>query len=81
MATKPNQKKLPVICVYALAIGVIAGLGAWAFRMLIGFFHNLLFLGELNFYYDANIHTPPNPWGAGVILVPVLAIVIIQELS
>ena len=77
MVTKPNQKKLPVICVYALAIGVIAGLGAWAFRMLIGFFHNLLFLGELNFHYDANIHTPPNPWGAGIILVPVLGALVV----
>ena len=68
-----NQKSMYWMCGYALAVGVIAGLGAWGFRMLIGFFHNLLFLGELNFYYNANIHTvTPSPWGPGVILVPVI---------
>ncbi len=72
-----DQIKLPMMCGYALAVGVIAGVGAWAFRMLIGFFHNLLFLGELNFHYDANLHTPPNPWGAGVIFVPVIGALLV----
>ena len=34
--------------------------------------HNLLFLGQWSFDYDANVHTPPSPWGAWIILVPVL---------
>jgi CIC family chloride channel protein len=59
-----------VLC--ALAVGVIAGLGAVVFRAMIGWFHNLLFLGQWSFDYDANVHTPPSPWGAGVILVPIL---------
>ena len=33
---------------------------------------NLLFLGFVSFAYDANVHTPPSPWGPFVILVPVL---------
>jgi chloride channel protein, CIC family len=56
----------------SILIGVVAGLGAVAFRVLIAFFHNLLFLGKLSMVYDANIHTPPCPWGPWVILVPVL---------
>ena len=61
------------MCSYAFAVGIIAGMGAWGFRMLIGLFHNLLFLGEFNFYYNANIHTAtPSPWGAWIILAPVI---------
>jgi len=56
----------------ALSVGAVAGVGAWAFRMLIGLIHNGLFLGQFVFVYDANIYTPAGPWGVGVILVPVL---------
>lgn len=55
----------------AVGVGLVAGLGAVAFRLLIGLFHNLLFLGKFSGDYDANVHTPPSPWGALVILVPV----------
>ncbi len=55
----------------SILIGVVAGLGAVAFRGLIAIFHNLLFLGKLSVAYDANVHTPPGPWGPWVILVPV----------
>jgi len=55
----------------AVLVGAIAGLGAVVFRALIALFHNLLFLGELSWVYDANVHTPPSPWGALVIAVPV----------
>ena len=69
-----NQKK-PLSALYlsllAVLIGIIAGLGAVVFRGLIGFLHNLLFFGKLSLAYDANIHTPPSPWGPWVILVPV----------
>ncbi|MGB6176829.1 MAG: chloride channel protein [Methylocella sp.] len=56
----------------ALAVGVIAGFGAVVFRAMIGGFHNLLFLGLWSFDYDADVHAPSSPWGAGIILVPVL---------
>jgi CIC family chloride channel protein len=56
----------------ALAVGLIAGFGAVVFRAVIGGFHNLLFLGRWSLDYDANVHSPPSPWGAWIILVPVL---------
>ncbi len=55
----------------AVLVGIVAGLGAVIFRALIGLFHNLLFLGKWSTVYDANVHTPPSPWGLLVILVPV----------
>jgi CIC family chloride channel protein len=68
---RPNV--LPISFFFlSILIGIVAGLGAVAFRGLIAFFHNLLFLGQISFIYDANIHTPPSPWGPFVILVPVL---------
>jgi CIC family chloride channel protein len=52
-------------------VGIIAGLGAVAFRGLIALFHNVLFLGKISFIYNANVHTPASPLGLWVILVPV----------
>lgn len=62
----------PVLWALSILVGIVAGLGAIAFRGLIGLLHNLLFLGKLSSTYDANIHTPPSPWGPFVILVPVV---------
>ena len=59
------------MCLLALLAGIVGGVGAWVFRMLIGFVHNTLFLGNPVFVYDANVHTPAGPWGIGVIAVPV----------
>ena len=56
----------------ALVIGIVTGLGAVAFRALIGLVHNLFFLGRFSIPYDASVFTPPSPWGALVILVPVV---------
>ncbi len=53
-------------------VGVIAGLGAVVFRALIALAHNLLFYGKLSTVYDANAHTAASPWGALVVLVPVI---------
>ena len=69
---KPPARGLPFMMMMAVAVGVVAGLGAWGFRMLIGLVHNVLFLGEFAFAYDANVHTPLSPWGVGVVLVPVV---------
>jgi CIC family chloride channel protein len=63
------------ISLAAVLVGIVAGLGAAVFRGLIALFHNLLFLGQLSAAYDANAHTPPSPWGALVVLVPVLGAV------
>jgi CIC family chloride channel protein len=56
----------------AVLVGIATGFGAIGFRALIGFIHNLFFLGILSFHYDANVFTPPSPWGPLVILVPVI---------
>jgi CIC family chloride channel protein len=74
------QRSLLLMCLLAVATGIIAGTGAWAFRMMIGLVHNMLFLGDPSFYYDANVHTPASPWGLGVILVPVAGSVVVAWL-
>jgi chloride channel protein, CIC family len=69
-----KAKPLGPLSFYLLSVlvGVVAGLGAVAFRGLIALFHNLLFLGKLSVVYDANVHTPSSPWGPFVVLVPVV---------
>jgi chloride channel protein, CIC family len=61
-----------VFSLIAIVVGVVTGCGAIFFRGLISLVHNLLFLGHISTLYDANIHTPPSPWGALIILVPVI---------
>lgn len=61
----------------SVVLGVVAGFGAFAFRLLIGFVHNLFFLGRLSFAYDTIQHTPPGPWGAGVALAPAVGAVLV----
>src|SRR5271170_1383067 len=56
----------------AIVVGVVTGFGAVLFRALIGLIHNIAFLGSFAIEYDANVFTPPSPWGAFVILVPVV---------
>jgi CIC family chloride channel protein len=77
---KPPARGLPFMMMMAVAVGVVAGLGAWGFRMLIGLVHNVLFLGEFSFAYDANVHTPLSPWGVGVVLVPVVGALVVAWL-
>lgn len=69
----------PLITVvgYGVLVGAVGGLGAWLFRLMIAFVHNLLFLGRLDFNYDANLHTAASPWGPWVILVPVVGAVVV----
>lgn len=70
----PYQRRfgLAWLSVVAVLVGVITGLGAVFFRALIGIIHNLAFLGVLSPEYDGNAYTPASPWGAFVILAPVL---------
>ena len=64
----------------ALLVGIITGFGAIGFRFMIGLFHNILFFGRFDFAYNANIHTPPSPWGAWIILVPAIGAVLVAWL-
>lgn len=58
-----------------LCVGGVAGIGAVVFRELIGLIHNVLFLGDFSFTYDARQFTSANPWGGFVVLVPVIGAV------
>jgi CIC family chloride channel protein len=58
-------------------IGLLAGVAAWAFRLLIGLFHNFAFFGRLSPIYDANVHTEPSTWGWMVIFVPVIGGIVV----
>lgn len=64
----------------AVAVGVIAGLGAVAFRKLIDFFHNLFFYGRFSAVYDNLQHSEPSSWGAFVILAPVVGALVVTFL-
>jgi CIC family chloride channel protein len=61
-----------VFSLIAICVGVVTGFGAIFFRGLIALVHNLLFMGQLSVIYDANRYEPASPWGALVILVPVI---------
>jgi len=78
--TKAAVRGTLFMMIMAIAVGAVAGVGAWAFRMLIGFVHNVLFLGQFVFSYDANVHTPLSPWGVGVVLVPVAGALVVAWL-
>jgi chloride channel protein, CIC family len=65
----PGLLILPLI---AIVVGIITGFGSILFRGMIGLIHNLFFLGQFSIVFNANLYTPPNPWGAFVILVPVI---------
>jgi CIC family chloride channel protein len=71
---------LASLCALAFGLGIVTGLGAVLFRDLIGFIHNLAFLGQAVVRYDANLFTPPSPWGPLVILVPVVGAIIVTFL-
>jgi CIC family chloride channel protein len=71
---------LTQLSLLALVLGLVTGLGAVLFRDLIGLIHNLAFTGHALVHYDANVFTAPAPWGALVILVPVLGAVAVTFL-
>ncbi len=68
----PQRIGLVRLSLIAVCVGVITGFGAVLFRALIGLIHNIGFLGSFSIAYDASVFTPPSPWGALVIFVPVI---------
>jgi CIC family chloride channel protein len=63
---------LLALSLLSLGLGVGTGFGAVLFRGLIGLIHNFAFLGEFSARYDANVFSGAAPWGAFIILVPVI---------
>jgi CIC family chloride channel protein len=78
--TRSRRIGLLSLCALAFGLGIVTGLGAVLFRDLIGFIHNLMFLGLPAVRYDANLFTPPSPWAAFVILVPVIGAIVVTFL-
>ena len=71
--SKDERKvSLLTLCGLALVIGVMTGLGAVAFRALIGFVHNAFYNGKLSMFYDANIAEAPSRFGDWAFLSPVI---------
>ncbi len=63
---------LLTLCLLALAVGVITGVGAVALRALIALFHNASYLGVFSFRYDANILEGPSRFGDWVFFSPII---------
>jgi len=72
MDAEERSLNLFFFCVLAICVGIVTGFGAVFFRALIALVHNVFFLGVFSTAYDANNYTPGSPWGALVILVPVI---------
>ena len=82
MKRLPLHRSLLGLCVTAIIVGIVTGFGSIFFRGLIGLIHNGFFEKTLSVSYDANVYTPASPWGAWVILVPIvggMAVVFLVE--
>ncbi|MCA8878804.1 MAG: chloride channel protein [Rhodobacteraceae bacterium] len=75
-----RQFTLVGMSLVSIMIGVVTGIGAIVLRYLMALFHNLFFLGHLSFHYDANVPTPPSPFGPAIILAPVIGGLIVLYL-
>ena len=67
-----RRVSLFTLCLLALGVGIMTGVGAVALRALIGIIHNIMFNGVFKMAYDANILEGPSQFGNWVILSPVL---------
>ena len=67
-----RRVSLFILCLLALGVGIMTGVGAVALRSLIGLIHNAMFNGVFKIAYDANILEGPSRFGNWVILSPVL---------
>src|SRR5579863_6129425 len=75
-----HQRGLVYLSCLALITGLITGFGAIFFRGLIAAIHNLFFLGIFSVHYDANVFTPPGPWGPFIILAPIIGGMVVTAL-
>ena len=73
--TRPQDERrvnLLALCLLALGVGLLTGLGAVALRALIGLIHNIMYNGQFELFYDANVLEGPSRFGNWVILSPIL---------
>ena len=68
---------LPPMIAISIAVGCVAGVGAYAFRHLIGLIHNLSFRQVLNSVYEVNDHTAvTDPVWLPVLTLPLGAVIV-----
>jgi chloride channel protein, CIC family len=67
-----RRVSLFTLCLLALGVGIMTGVGAVVLRSLIGLIHNAMFNGVFKIPYDANILEGPSRFGNWVILSPIL---------
>ena len=67
-----RRVSLLTLCLLALGVGIMTGIGAVALRALIGLIHNVMINGVFKIAYDANFLEGPSRWGNWVILSPIL---------
>jgi len=73
-------KRTILISIYAVAVGVVAGIGAVLFRYIISLCHNIFFQGSFSFAYDSTKHIE-SPFGWGVLLIPPIGMLIVVFLT
>ncbi len=83
--SKDQPVNLTWIFTLSIVIGLVAGVVAWLFRLLIGLVHNLAFYGVATSEYDVTQHAAESSWGWLIIFVPVvgglIVVWIIRNLS
>lgn len=71
---------LLVLCLLALVIGVMTGVGAVALRGLIGLIHNVFYNGVFSFRYNANILEGPSRFADFLFFSPIVGGVVVVYL-
>jgi chloride channel protein, CIC family len=67
-----RRVNLFTLCLLALGVGIMTGVGAVVLRALIGLIHNAMYNGVIRIAYDANILEGPSRFGSWVFLSPIL---------
>ena len=75
-----RSHNLVTMCLFAVAVGIVAAIGAWIFKKLIALFHNTLLLQQFGWSYEVTDYVSANPWGWGIIFVPPLAAIVVAFL-
>ncbi|HEX4045730.1 MAG TPA: chloride channel protein [Gammaproteobacteria bacterium] len=77
---EPQPLKNIYMVFIGCCVGLLSGFGAVLFRNLINFIHNLFFSGHMNFFYNANEHTPAIVFGFAIIFIPMIGALLVTFL-